>query len=399
MSSPLSDRMRPKTLKDYIGQEHLVGEGRIISKAVAKGQLFSLILWGPPGVGKTTLARILAKEINAPFYEFSAVTTGIAEIKKIIEQVSGGLFTPIVFIDEIHRFNKAQQDAFLPIIESGKIIFVGATTENPSFEIIKPLLSRARVVVLKPLTEDHFRIMIDRALDNTEDGLGLYKASINDDARTLLISSSGGDGRWVLNTLEIAVLLAKHESDVNGENLPLVIDSEMIVEAIADKQIGHDKSGDAHYDLISAFIKSMRASDVDAALYYLARMIEGGEDPIFIARRMVIFASEDIGMAQSTALVVANAVFRACEIIGYPECSINLAHGVVHLARAPKNRSSYDGLHSAQNEVKSSGALPIPIKLRNAPTQLMKEMGYGKGYEMYGNEYLPEEIASKKFFE
>lgn len=388
--------MRPQTLDQYIGQRQLVGEGKIVRKAVEKGQLFSMVFWGPPGVGKTTLARILAKEVQAPFYEFSAVTTGIAEIKRIIEQVSGGLFTPVVFIDEIHRFNKAQQDAFLPIVESGKIIFIGATTENPSFEIIKPLLSRTRVLVLEQLTEEDFVVMIERALYDKERGYGSKQIVLEGGARELLIKSSGGDGRWVLNTLEIAVTLAT----VGSEDSSLQVTKEMIVEAIASKQIGHDKTGDAHYDLISAFIKSMRASQVDASLYYLARMIEGGEDPLFIARRMVIFASEDVGIAQPTALVVANAVFRSCEIIGYPECAINLGQGAVYLAKCTKDRKAYDGIMNALNEVKASGALPIPLKLRNAPTALMKQMNYGKGYQMYGDEaLLPEELENKRFFQ
>lgn len=397
MKVPLPDRIRPQSLNEYIGQEHLVGEGKLLRKAIEQGKIFSMILWGPPGVGKTTLARLIAKETESPFYEFSAVTTGIAEIKKVIESASSGLFTPIVFVDEIHRFNKAQQDAFLPLVESGKIIFVGATTENPSFEIIRPLLSRLRVLVLKPLEEKDFELMIERALRDEIRGLGMYRAVLAEDVKNYLIGQSGGDGRWLLMTLELAVDYAKNSSE--ADEAELIISKEIIVEAMQEKKLGHDKSGDAHYDLISAFIKSMRASNVDAALYYLARMVEGGEDALFIARRMVIFASEDVGMAQPTALVIANEVFRACETIGYPECAINLAQGAVYLAKCPKERKIYDGIMGALQEVRGSGELAIPMKLRNAPTGLMKSLGYGKGYEMYGDEeLLPNEILGKKFF-
>jgi putative ATPase len=389
--------MRPQSLSQYIGQEHLVGEGKLLRKAIEQGKIFSMILWGPPGVGKTTLARLIAKETDSPFYEFSAVTAGIAEIKKVIESASAGLFTPIVFVDEIHRFNKAQQDAFLPLVEAGKIIFIGATTENPSFEVIRPLLSRLRVLVLKPLEEKDFELMIERALRDEIRGLGMYRAVLAEDAKNYLISQSGGDGRWLLMTLELAVDYAKSNSE--ADKAELIISKEVILEATQEKKLGHDKTGDAHYDLISAFIKSMRASNVDAALYYLARMVEGGEDALFIARRMVVFASEDVGMAQPTALVVANEVFRACETIGYPECVINLAHAAVYLAKCPKERKVYDGIMSALQEVRRSGELMIPMKLRNAPTGLMKSLGYGKGYEMYGDEeLLPKEIAGKKFF-
>lgn len=461
MTAPLADRMRPQTLDQYIGQTHLVGEGKLLRRAIEKGQLFSMVLWGPPGVGKTTLARIIAKETNAPFYEFSAVTTGIAEIKKVIETVSGGLFTPIVFVDEIHRFNKAQQDAFLPLVESGKIIFIGATTENPSFEIIKPLLSRVRVLVLKQLEKQDFEVMVDRALADNAVGLGGFNAVLEEDARNFLIEQGGGDGRWVLTTLELAVLHADSSSKLEVQNSKeerndrvsitnkqlsrkshsepfddshtseesreeelqssgdsshafaiaqavqndgggdkrLMITKEIIFEAMQEKRVGHDKGGEAHYDLISAFIKSMRASNADAALYYLARMVEGGEDPLFIARRMVIFASEDVGIAQPTALVVANAVFRACEVIGYPECKINLAQGAVYLAKCPKDRRVYDGIMAAVQDVREKGELGVPMKLRNAPTGLMKELGYGKDYQMYDEgDLLPEELKGKKYF-
>lgn len=394
---PLADRLRPQRLNEYIGQEHILAQDKILHQSILKNQLFSIILWGPPGVGKTTLARIIANEIEAKFLEFSAVTTGIAELKKIFEDLrkQRTLFSKdqtIVFIDEIHRFNKAQQDAFLPYVENGTIILIGATTENPSFEIINPLLSRSKVFVLKPLTEDQLNQVVDRALKDKEKGLGLYKLKIKKDAEKFLIESSQGDARVLLNTLEGASTLAV---DTSQKSISL----EMVEEALQKRVLGYDKKGDNHYDTVSALIKSMRASNVDAALYYLARMIEAGEDPLFIARRMVIFASEDIGMAQPTALVVANEVFRACETIGYPECQINLAHGVTYLSMAKKDRSSYDAYFKALEDVKRFGNLPIPMNLKNAPTKLMKELGHGKGYEKYTNgSLLPEKIKDKKYY-
>ncbi|MDQ3099121.1 MAG: replication-associated recombination protein A [bacterium] len=394
--TPLADRMRPKTLAEYIGQKHLLGEGKLLRRAIEQKQLFSMILWGPPGVGKTTIARIIAKESEHDFLEFSAVTTGIAEIKKIIGEygTTPRLFIPVVFVDEIHRFNKAQQDAFLPLVENGKIILIGATTENPSFEVIGPLLSRARVFVLQQLSVEELREVVTRALADSVHGLGEYRVQLDEDAVNFLIEGSNGDARRLLNTLEVAVMLA---SETNGESVHL--NRELVEEAMQRKSLGYDKGGEEHYNTISAFIKSMRASNVDAALYYLARMMEAGEDALFIARRMVIFASEDIGMAQPTALVVANEVFRACETIGYPECQINLGHGVVYLASSPKDRRAYDALRAAQEDVRETGNLPIPMNLRNAPTKLMKEIGYGKGYEMYSSEdLLPEKLKGKNYY-
>lgn len=414
--NPLAERLRPSKLSEIIGQKHIIGEDKLLFKAIKSGNIFSMIFWGPPGVGKTTLARVIANEIEAEFMEFSAVTTGIAEIKKVFESLKGQMRLgqsekTVIFVDEIHRFNKAQQDAFLPYVENGTITLIGATTENPSFEIINPLLSRSRVFVLEPLNDEDLDEIISR-------GVKFLGVKIKKDAKEFLIESSNGDGRVILNALEIAAqsLSSRAErSDLDGElgyggkkikiateKAPRndnVISKDLIVEALQTKALAYDKNGEGHYNTISAFIKSMRASNVDAALYYLARMVDAGEDPLFIARRMVIFASEDIGMAQPTALVVANEVFRACETIGYPECQINLAHGVTYLALAKKDRSSYDAYFAALQDVKTFGHLPIPLKLRNAPTKLMKNLDYGKGYQMYGDgDLMPEKLKNKKYY-
>ena len=377
---PLAEILRPSKLTDFIGQEHLVGNSGIVTKLIinqtSNNYFPSLILWGPSGVGKTTLARIIAKELNRKFYEFSAVNTKIKDIEAVINE------KPIIFLDEIHRFNKAQQDKLLPHVENGNIILIGATTENPSFEVISPLLSRCRVLILKQLDENNLKEIVNKVIKH-------LKIKIDKKAIEFLISASNGDARILINTLEIA-------SQINVNKLLKIEDIE---ESFQKRALSFDKNGDNFYDTISAFIKSMRSSDVDASLYYLARMITAGQDPLYIARRMVIFASEDIGMAQPTALVVANSVFRACEVIGYPECRINLAHGVTYLATAKKNRSSYDALSLAMNDVENYGNLPIPLNLRNPVTKLMKSSGYGKNYNMYNNEsLLPEKLKGKKYY-
>ena len=372
---PLAARIRPKTLKDFVGQEHLVGKGKPLREAIEKKHIFSFILWGPPGSGKTTLARIYADALNAEFYELSAVSAGKDDIREIMKM--GTLGRPkVLFLDEIHRFNKAQQDFLLPYVEMGTLTLIGATTENPSFEVIPALLSRCRVFVLQELTEKDMRVIVKRT-----------KFVIPKDASEWLIALAQGDARQALTVLD------------NTQELYGTITLESLKETVQSKHLRYDKKGEEHYNTISAFIKSMRASQIDAALYYLARMVDAGEDPKFIARRMVIFASEDIGLAQPTALVVANEIFRACEIIGYPECQINLAHGVAYLAQCKKDRSAYDAYFMALDDVKKHGNLPIPMKLRNAPTKLMKEVGYGKGYEMYDDaeSYLPEKLQKRTY--
>lgn len=384
---PLAERIRPKRLEEFVGQEHLVGPRGVIRKMIESDQMFSMILWGPAGSGKTTLAQVIAGTTKSHFLNYSAVTTKIADVRRAVETArerwSGYRQRTILFLDEIHRFNKAQQDAFLPHVEKGALILIGATTENPSFEVIGPLLSRCQVFVLKPLEEEHLNLILER-------GLKELKKKIEADSKRWLLDLSNHDARVLLNALEIA-------DSINKSAQPLSL--QLIKEVFQKQNLLYDRLGEEHYNTISAFIKSMRASNVDAALYYLGRMVEAGEDPLFIARRMVIFASEDIGMALPTALVVANAVFRACETIGYPECAINLAHGVVYLAKAPKNRSAYEALNAARADVSQHGNLPIPLNLRNAPTKLMKELGYGKGYEKYTKEdLLPEKLRGRKYY-
>lgn len=377
---PLASSIRPQTLDEVVGQEHLIGAGKPLRVAIEKKHRFSFILWGPPGTGKTTIARIYAKALDAELYELSAVSAGKDDIRKIVEDSARAGKLPlakpkVLFLDEIHRFNKSQQDFLLPYVESGELTLIGATTENPSFEVIPALLSRARVFVLEPISEEGLKAIVKRT-----------KLKVTKPAFDWLMGYANGDARRALTMLE------------GAQQLYGSITVETLNSALESSHIRYDKKGEEHYDTISAFIKSMRASQPDAAIYYLARMVEAGEDPLFIARRMVIFASEDIGLAQPTALVVANAVFEACEKIGYPECAINLAHGAAYLANAQKDRSSYDALMAANKDVISLGNLPIPKHIRNAPTKLMKNLGYGKGYKKYDTEsYLPEKLKGKRY--
>ena len=383
INQPLATLLRPKNLDEFIGQSHLVGPNKPLRLAIENHQIFSMIFWGPPGVGKTTLARIIAKEAQAEIFELSAVSAGKDDIRKIIgqaQQSTPSLYKKILFLDEIHRFNKAQQDFLLPYVESGVLTLIGATTENPSFEVISPLLSRCRVFILSELSDDEIGEVINRAVK-------VLKTKITKDAREWLIKMANGDARQALTMID------------NSFTLYNSLTKENLINTLQNKFLRFDKKGEEHFNTISAFIKSMRASNVDAALYYLARMITAGEDPKFIARRMVIFASEDIGIANSSALMMANEVFKSVETIGYPECRETLAHGVVYLAKSPKDRSAYDAYMSALKDVEDFGNLPIPLNLRNPETKLMKQAGYGKDYQMYSKEsLLPDKLKNKKYF-
>ena len=403
-NAPLAERMRPRTIAEFTGQEHLLGEGRILRRMIETDSLSSLIFWGPPGCGKTTLAHVIAAETKSHFIFFSAILSGIKEIREIFREAEGyaarGQRT-ILFVDEIHRFSKSQQDAFLPSVEKGLVTIIGATTENPSFEVIAPLLSRCRVLTLQQLEPAMVRGILEQALSDRVRGLGTLSLTADGDALDFLAQQSGGDARIALNTLEVAAALLK------GLKTDTVVTLEMIQEALQKKALLYDKGGEEHYNVISAFIKSLRGSDPDAALYWLARMLEAGEDPIFILRRMIILASEDIGNADPRALQMAVAALQAFQVVGMPEGRIILGQAVTYLATAPKSNASYAGINAALAEVRKSGALPVPLHIRNAPTKLMKESGYGKGYQ-YAHDYeegyagqqcLPDSLAGCTFYE
>jgi putative ATPase len=396
--APLAERMRPRDFDGFVGQEEIIAPDRPLRRAIESDRLASLILWGPPGSGKTTLAHIIARRTKAQFVFFSAVTGTLAELREIIKTAEQRRVLSqqrtILFVDEIHRFNKAQQDAFLPHVERGTVILLGATTENPSFEVIAPLLSRSMVVVLKPLSDEAMGRLIDRALADAEVGLGKFHLSVSENARRRLIGFGNGDARRALSALEFVV--GQTAPDTDGR---VHIDEKTLDAAMLKKALRHDRAGEEHYNLISAYIKSLRDSDPDGALYWLARMVEGGEDPKFIARRMVIFASEDIGNADPLALVVATAVFQAVERIGLPEAQINLAHGTTYLATRPKDNSSYIGLLDALKDAREAGNLEVPFHLRNAVTSLMRDLGYGRGYR-YSHEqkHLPERLQGRVYY-
>ncbi len=404
MNQPLADRMRPKMLDQYVGQQHLIGEGKVLRRMIESGGISSFILWGPPGVGKTTLAKILANQLNRPFYILSAVHSGVKDVRESIEQAKKTQFfntpNPILFIDEIHRFNKSQQDSLLAAVEQGTVTLIGATTENPSFEVIAPLLSRCQVYVLKPLEKNDLLSIIDRAL---KEDIFLKTLDVEIRETEAIMRISGGDARKLLNALELVI---QSEVDQGNTDKKIVLTDQLVLDRIQENIALYDKKGEMHYDIISAFIKSIRGSDPNAAVYYLARMIAGGEDPLFIARRIVILAAEDIGLANPNALLMANNCFQAVHVIGMPEARIILSEAVIYLATSPKSNSAYLAIDAALEKVNQTGDLPVPLNIRNAPTGLMKELGYGKDYRyahdykdhFIMDEYMPAKVAGTTFY-
>jgi len=402
---PLADRMRPQRVDDMVGQKHLIGTGAPLLRALKGGRLFSMILWGPPGSGKTTLARLMARHSGAPFHSLSAVTAGLKDLREVVHQAEdvfrGGGGSTLLFVDEIHRFNKAQQDGFLPHVESGRIVLVGATTQNPSFEVISPLLSRARVLRLEPLEREDLKTLLRRALEDEEAGLGGLGIEVTEEGIGYIVDLSGGDARVALNDLELAVLDALD----GGEKNPR-IDVAALERALDRKALPYDKDGEEHYNLISAFHKSLRGSDAQAALYWLYRMLMAGEDPLFIARRMIRCAAEDVGLADPNALKTALAAFEAWEKIGPPEAELALAQAAAYLAAAPKSNALYRAEKAVKEEIRDTGAQPVPMHLRNAPTRLMKKEGYGRGYRYphdcadawVNQEYLPEGVKQRVYY-
>ena len=399
MAQPLAERMRPKTLDEYIGQQHLVGQGAVLRNMIETGRIHSIILWGPPGVGKTTLAKIIAKSGNRAMYTLSAVNSGVKDVREVLDKAEHQRFfdtqSPILFIDEIHRFNKSQQDSLLAAVEQGIITLIGATTENPSFEVISPLLSRCEVYVLKPLEKEDLERLLDNTIHNDTE---LKKLNIKVEETTALFRQSGGDARKLLNILEIVI---------NAETSDqVIINDEIVMQRLQKNLAMYDKNGEMHYDIISAFIKSIRGSDANAAVYWLARMLAGGEDLKFIARRLIISASEDIGLANPNAMLLAQACFNAVNTVGYPESRIMLSETVIYLANSPKSNSAYNAINAAMEFVEKTGDLPVPLHLRNAPTKLMKQLGYGKDYKyahdfpghFVNQEYLPDEIRGTTFY-